>query len=119
MNRPHLFLLHGLGGTPITLFPLKIYLMYAKGFTNVHNINYSVDNIDVNVSINDADEKMSKLCNKETDEIIIIGQSMGGVIASKLYTKGWKIKKNYNNRFSIAWCSHINSTKFYTTNLDL
>jgi hypothetical protein len=93
MNGLHLFLLHGLGSHPITLFPLKIYLMYIKGFTNVHNIEYSVDNVDINDSINDANEKMARLCNKEINEIIIIGQSMGGVIASKLHTKGWKIKK--------------------------
>lgn len=28
-----------------------------------------------------------------SEEIILIGQSMGGVVANNLHTKGWKIKK--------------------------
>lgn len=87
-----IFLLHGLGSHAITFLPMKLYLNYY-GYSNVHCITYPVDSFDtINESVEYVDKEMSLLANKE-DEVIIVGQSMGGVVGNNMHTKGWIIKK--------------------------
>jgi len=41
--------------------------------------------------MNFVDYKLKKIVDKK-EEIIVIGQSMGGVVGNSLHTKGWNIK---------------------------
>lgn len=87
-----IFLLHGLGSHTLTLQPLKIYLNYV-GYDNIHLISYPVDRLELNESIDYVDQEMIKYANKKINNIIIVGQSMGGVVANNLHKKGWNIQK--------------------------
>lgn len=87
-----IFLLHGLGSHPITLLPLEIYLN-SKGFSRTKSIKYNPDRTDIDSTLDEVDQKLSEYVDKYSEEIILIGQSMGGVVANKMHTKGWKIKK--------------------------
>ena len=81
----------GLGCSPITFFPLEVYLN-LNGFKNTYRISYAVDKQCLKKSIDDVDAELTKRANKSDNEIIIIGQSMGGRVANELHTYGWKIK---------------------------
>ena len=95
MNNTPIILLHGLGGligtsfTRLSLYPLKKYLEF-KGYNNVHIISYPSDELTIEKSVEFVSNAISNITNKEQD-IIIIGQSMGGVIAFNMHTMGWKI----------------------------
>ena len=90
-----IILLHGLGGlignsfTRLSLYPLKKYLVF-KGYNNVHIISYPADELTIEKSVEFVSNEISNITTKEKD-IIIIGQSMGGVIAFNMHTMGWKI----------------------------
>lgn len=90
-NTP-IFLLHGLGSHPVTLYPLERYLN-QKGYTNTYSISYNPDRSDIELSVLEVDRKMLLKADKLNEEIILIGQSMGGVVANHLHKEGWKIKK--------------------------
>lgn len=92
MNNPiPIFLLHGLGAHAVTLYPLSLYLQW-QGYTNVHTINYPVDNHGtIDESVNFVSDYIDNVTTKTTP-IILVGQSMGGVIANNLHKKGWTIK---------------------------
>lgn len=80
-------LLHGLGAHPITFKPLEYYLN-CKGF-NTHNIYYPVDeHHTIQESCEYVDGQINHL---KQEKIIIIGQSMGGVIANNMYRLGYDI----------------------------
>jgi pimeloyl-ACP methyl ester carboxylesterase len=87
-----IFLIHGIGASSITLWPLEKYLNY-KGFKNVFKIDYPVNKMTFLDSVNYVDAEIDKLVNKKKDKVILIGQSMGGVISNELHKKGWKIEK--------------------------
>lgn len=90
-------LLHGLGGfigpkfTALSLRPTKSYLEF-NNYSNVHIVEYPSDDSSIEESLDYVDGEISKLANKNEEEIIVIGQSMGGVIAFNLHTRGWNIK---------------------------
>lgn len=86
-----IFLLHGLGATPITLWPLEAYLNIAGGFKNTHRLYYPVDHMEFQESVDYVDKEMLKHASKD-QEVILIGQSMGGVVSNSLHKKGWKVK---------------------------
>ena len=96
-NTTPIILLHGLGGfisskfTSLSLYPLKTYLEY-NNYNNVHLIEYPSDQNSIEESLDYVDSEMCKVVNKKSEKIIIIGQSMGGVIAFNMHTKGWNIK---------------------------
>lgn len=92
MNITPVFLLHGLGSHPITMYPLERYLN-QQGYENTHSISYDPDRMDIEGAVLEVDEKMMEKADKDRDEIILIGQSMGGVIANRLHHQGWKVKK--------------------------
>lgn len=87
-NTP-IVLIHGLGGHPITMIPIKKTLE-LKGYTNVININYNTSGT-LKECINDAQKSIEQNVSKD-EEIIVIGQSLGGVIGLKLNEYDWKIK---------------------------
>ena len=90
-------LLHGLGGfigpelTKLSLYPMEKYLN-ANNYVNTHCISYPADSSTISESVDYVDNEIGKIANKENDQIIVICQSMGGVIAFNLHTKGWNIK---------------------------
>lgn len=87
------FLLHGLGSHTITLFPLATYLQYS-GFTKVHTIPYPVDDHGtVQESVDYVDKEMEKHADKQNNKVIVVGQSMGGVVANNLHRNGWDIHR--------------------------
>ena len=90
MNTP-VFLLHGLGCRTITLWPLEQYLRRVHGLTNTYRIAYPIQTLSFEDSLDFVDRRLGRYANKQ-NEIILIGQSMGGVVANSLHKKGWKIK---------------------------
>ena len=89
----HVFLLHGLGSRPITLWPLKKFLEW-KGVENIHNLWYSVDKMEFEETLDYVDKEMEAHADKENDTVVLIGQSMGGLVANNMWKKGWNITKS-------------------------
>ncbi len=85
--------LHGLGEHPITLSLLKAYIQH-KGFKNTYNLQYKVNTNTIQESVDEISDLLvdKYALNKSTDELIIIGQSMGGVIANNMHKNGWNIR---------------------------
>ena len=91
-ERP-IVLLHGLGARPFTLWPLKMFLKHYGGYKIIHNIGYEVNEIPFEEALDKLDIKLGTILDKTTHELIIVGQSMGGVMANNLHRKGWNIFK--------------------------
>ena len=89
----HVFLLHGLGSRPITLWPLKKFLEW-KGVENIHDLWYSVDKMEFEETLDYVDKEMEAHADKENDTVVLIGQSMGGLVANNMWKKGWNITKS-------------------------
>ena len=104
MNNIPIILLHGLGGpygnmiTRLSLYPLKKYLQY-NNYNNVHIIPYLSSDLTIDESVEFVSNEISKITNKE-QEIIVVGQSLGGVIAFKMHEKKHKIRLVILNRSS-------------------
>ena len=90
---PQVILLHGLGEHSWQMYPLQLYLKQVGKFENVHRVDYKVNDVSYQESLDGLDAKLDKLLNKESDKLIVIGQSMGGVMANNLHTKGWSCLK--------------------------
>lgn len=96
MDSTPIILLHGLGGitgttlTILSLYPIKTYLEF-KGYNNVYIVSYPSSKLTIEESVDYVSNKILEITNKDKD-IIIIGQSMGGVIGFNMHTKGWKVK---------------------------
>jgi pimeloyl-ACP methyl ester carboxylesterase len=82
-------LLHGLGATPHTLLGVEKYLNW-HGYHRTHKINYNTCKLSLEECIDTVSQKLEKVVSKD-EEIIVIGQSMGGVVGNQLHTRGWKI----------------------------
>lgn len=91
LNNIPIILLHGLGAHPITLWPMELYLRY-KGWENIHRLSYPIDTLPFDQVLDYVDRELEKVCDKK-EEIILIGQSMGGVIANNLHKKGWIVRQ--------------------------
>lgn len=92
MNILTIFLIHGLGGTTHSLRPLKAYLNFME-YKKVHLVSYPVQDVSLLDSIQHVSNEMIKVTDKK-DEVIVIGQSLGGVICHELHEYGWNIKKS-------------------------
>lgn len=86
----HIYLLHGVGGHEIILYPLMYYLMYY-GYGRIDTISYDVDKQTFEESLNEVSDKIEYDKNGTYPRLIFIGQSMGGVIANNLHKLGWNI----------------------------
>ena len=85
-----IIILHGLGGTMWSLQPMEAYLN-RYGYPNTHILGYPSRELTINESIENIAAQMKDIIT-EDDEIIVIGQSLGGVIAMNLHKYGFKIK---------------------------
>lgn len=87
-------LLHGLGATPYTLWPLMWYLQ-SSGFSDVYVPKYNVDKQHADESLTQISTWLSDQgLDMIKDELIVIGQSFGGLMAHRLHQKGWRIRKS-------------------------
>lgn len=86
-------LLRGLGVTPLTLWPLEQYLR-ACGWTRTYRVAYPVNQHRLDVLVEVVDRLLQHLVptsKSKSEPIVVIGQSMGGLIAVRLHTKGWTV----------------------------
>lgn len=83
------FLFHGLGSHSCTLWLIQYWIKHK--FDVVQCIDYPVDELEFDEMVEYVSNEMLKYANKD-DDIYLIGQSMGGVVANNIYTKGWNIK---------------------------
>ena len=86
-------LLHGLGAHPVTLLPLELYLNYM-GWKNTHKLYYPVDKMTFDETMDYVDKEIAKIVKDRKQEIILVGQSMGGVVSNNLHKKGRKHRKD-------------------------
>lgn len=93
MNYP-IILLHGLGANTLTMKPLEWFLKIKYKNHRIHNIGYRNNDIHYDEALSLLDKKLEEYISKENDNPIVIGQSMGGVMANNLHKKGWKVLKS-------------------------
>lgn len=107
-------LLHGAGGHSWSMKPIE-WILRWKSYPNVHIIDYDFSG-DLKSCIDSADDEIRK--KVDGNEVVIIGQSLGGVIGSHLDEKGWNIKKLVTIVSPLHGANFINtlsesSPKFY------
>lgn len=88
------FLLHGLGSHTWTLKGLEWYLQWHLQSPHVYSLPYPVDELDIEDMVAYVDRAMQEKARKDTDRIVMIGQSMGGVVAHRMHTHGWQIQQS-------------------------
>lgn len=86
-----IILLHGLGSHEWSLYPMKRYLRYC-GYTTVHTVRYPASDLSIADSVDYVDTELLNLLHARDREVVFIGQSMGGVIANNLHTRGWNVR---------------------------
>ena len=96
----HIVFLHGLGSHCFTFYPLYYFLIYYFPNFEYHFINYDIEknitNVDTIPDVTQVFDNVEKLILnkgiKKTDELILIGQSFGGVVSNNLHKYGFNIK---------------------------
>lgn len=68
----------------MTLLPIQL-LLQRNGW-QVHNLNYPVDTLPFDKTLDYVCDEILKYVNQE-DPIVLIGQSMGGVVSNNLHTR--------------------------------
>ena len=91
MSQTPIVLLHGLGSHPITFLPLELYLN-GQGHKNTYAVSYDPNRQSIMEAVGEVTRKLIEKIDID-EEIIVIGQSMGGVIGNNLHRLGWKVKK--------------------------
>lgn len=86
----HVILLHGLGCNPVLLLPLE-KCINAAGLEETKRLTYPVDLPNVKQMASYIDCEMSLFIDKNKDKVIVIGQSLGGLVANELHKFGWHI----------------------------
>lgn len=86
-------LLHGLGEHVWKMYPLKFYLSKVGGFTNIHIIHYRVNAVPFDEALALLDGQLEEQFDKDNDKLIVVGHSMGGIMANNLHKKGWSCLK--------------------------
>lgn len=105
MSHP-VFLLHGLGSHAWTLWPLMATLK-SYGYAHCHCIEYPVDKLDFEGMLDYVDAEMQKYASKN-ESVILIGQSMGGLVSNNMHTRGWNV------RFAIYIGSPLHGARLLT-----
>lgn len=86
-----ILLLHGAGGNPYSLYPLMLYLsIWKPRQCDIEIIPYHVSTLD-NI-LEEVDEKIKKIIPTPSTDVIVVGQSLGRLIANKIHTLGWNVK---------------------------
>jgi pimeloyl-ACP methyl ester carboxylesterase len=83
-------LLHGAGGHRWNMLPIK-YFLSGKGYT-CHNISYE-HNGSLEQCIESVSRQLAHTIRLFETPLIIIGQSLGGLIGSQLHKHGWNIQQ--------------------------
>ena len=90
------FLLHGLGGAWWSMWPMKKFLEFA-GWTRVHLLSEELDSVatesDMDVLVAAVSASMEQFASKSDDRVILIGQSMGGVVFNRMHKDGWDVAR--------------------------
>lgn len=94
----HIFLVHGLGANWVTMLPIK-WSLERKGYTRVDTISYPCDLLDLEGSVQAVSNEIERCLQEKYEisgdakerEIVVIGQSLGGVVCNRLHTKGWNV----------------------------
>lgn len=90
-----IFLLHGLGSHAWTLKGLETYLRWTcPPQQRIHNVAYPVDQLDLDEMLAFVDRALQEHVDKALDRISVIGQSMGGVVAHRLHSLGWRVEQS-------------------------
>jgi pimeloyl-ACP methyl ester carboxylesterase len=84
-------ILHGLGNRIWTLIGLEWYLNW-HGFTDVHRPQYNADALPISAANQVSNILMERFHDDQTQPIVVIGNSMGGLVAVELARFGWKIE---------------------------
>ena len=84
-------MIHGLGGLSISFWPLETYLAY-KNIGPIYKVNYVSKSGSLDQVVENLEKEMEKIANKKEDKLVLITQSLGGVLSIRL--KGWKIIHN-------------------------
>lgn len=103
-KKTHIFMIHGLGSYKLTFFPMQYYLL-KYGYINLHAISYPVNSSEFQESLEFVNNKILEILPKEDDEIVVIGQSFGGLICNNLHKLGRNILK------SICICSPLHGSR--------
>lgn len=87
------FLLHGLGAAPWTLFVLRIFLTRG-GFPHVYAIPYNVDTSTIEASVESASHTMTDIVQRRHGgrrRVFLVGHSWGGLVAMRLHQR-WNVQ---------------------------
>jgi len=114
-SKLHIILLHGSGGYSWSLTPIKIFLK-GIGYKNIHVINYDYTGT-IDGCIESVHNQLLKKANIEKDSIIVIGQSLGGVVGMNLHKKKWNIKKLIAIASPLKGASIINTLDKYVPSI--
>lgn len=84
------FLIHGLGGAPFTLYPLKWWL--ERTHEEVICITYAPDQESIEASVRSAHQGLLEHAKPEDGPILLVGHSMGGLVSNRLHAHGWDVR---------------------------
>lgn len=94
----HIFLVHGLGANWMTMLPIK-WSLERRGYTRVDTVSYPCDLLDLEGSVQAVSNEIERCLiekygagDAKEKEIVVIGQSLGGVVCNRLHTKGWRVR---------------------------
>jgi len=86
-----IIILHGLGNRAWTLILLEYYLNW-HGYSNVYRPQYDADK-DPNLAASDVSKLLIEhFKGNKNQSFVVIGNSMGGLVAFSLSQFGWKIE---------------------------
>lgn len=104
--------LHGLGDRVWTMTAFLTYLNWC-GFDNVIAPRWPANKGTLEECLDSIETSLQRVQINKTTPIIVIGNSMGGVMAMHLHTRGFKIKK------AIAVASPLNGALVFRTLEDI
>lgn len=91
---PPIFVLHGLGERTWTM-SLFVWFLHVQGWPKVYVPHWPANTCLLEECLDALDKEMQLYANK-SKPIMIVGNSMGGVMAYHLHTRGWNILVSYS-----------------------
>lgn len=90
---PLVVLLHGAGGNAWTMLALDLYLRHQCGVARTLCPAYASNAPSIDDAVASVEASLREHASPDTDELIVIGQSLGGVIGYRLAASGrWRIR---------------------------